>query len=61
MDCPPWQKNSGRCREVETRFNVWIFRHGKKTAAVVERWSLVEARLYNIKMMFNSKKLTPQH
>ena len=32
MDCPPGQKKIGRCREV----------------AVVERWPLVEVRLYSM-------------
>ena len=32
-----------------------------KKVAVVERWPLVEVRLYNFKMVSNSKKLTPQH
>ena len=51
-----WQlgtRSSGRCRcgEVETRSNVWTVRWDKKSGlyrvvAVVERWPLVEDRLY---------------
>ena len=51
-----WQlgtRSSGRCRcrEVETRSNVWTVRWDKKSGlhrvvAVVERWPLLEDRLY---------------
>ena len=37
-------EESNHCREVETRVNVWTV-HQKKVA-VVERWRLVEVRLY---------------
>ena len=40
MDCPPGQKKSGRCREV----------------AVVERWPLVEVRLYLLTRKNNNAK-----
>ena len=38
-----------RCREVETRVNVWTVRqkNGRcREVAAVERWSLMEVRLY---------------
>ena len=37
-------EKSGHCREVETRVNVWTV--SQKKMAVVERWPLVEVRLY---------------
>ena len=43
-------EKSGHCREVETRVNVWTVRQKKIAVvggwALVERWSLVEFRLY---------------
>ena len=49
------KKKNGRCKEVETRFSVWTVSAKKKKTivekwplvAVVERWSLVEVRLYS--------------
>ena len=43
-------EESSHCREVETRVNEWIV-HQKnchcREVAVVERWPLVDARLYS--------------
>ena len=38
-------EESGHCREVETRMNIWTVRP-KNKMAVVERWPLVEVRMY---------------